>query len=121
MSIWNGHKFPSDICPFQTDICPFQIDICPFRMDTNSKLTYNSITFNIIQFAPVDVEDPCYVTSMTPKDVVYFYGTVTKVGSLAQVINVTCSHFRIISLDLLSVSHNFTYVTAIGTIANPIN
>ena len=43
MSVRNGHKFWSDICPFRTDICSFGIDICPFRTDINSDLTYNNI------------------------------------------------------------------------------
>jgi len=50
-----------------------------------SKTSENeNITFNIIQFIPVDAEDPCYVTSLAPKDVVYFYGTVTNVDTSAQ-------------------------------------
>jgi len=87
-----------------------------------SKTSENeSITFNIIQFTPVDVEDPCYVTSMTPKDVIYFYGMVTKVDSSTQEINVTCSHSRKISLDPSSIPHDFTYVTAVGTIPSKPN
>ena len=55
---------------------------------TSETSEIESIMFNIVQFIPVDVEDPCYVTSMAPKDVVYFYGTgrdgtVTKVDSPA--------------------------------------
>jgi hypothetical protein len=80
-----------------------------------------NITFNIVQFFPVDVETPCYVTSLAPKDVIYFYGTVTNVDSSTQTINVTCSHSRKISLDPSSLPHDFTYVTAVGTIAGKPN
>jgi len=58
---------------------------------------------------------------MAPKDVVYFYGTVTKVDSSTQTINITCSHSRKISLDPSSIPHDFTYVTAVGTIASKPN
>ncbi|CAG8622988.1 2702_t:CDS:1 [Paraglomus brasilianum] len=58
-----------------------------------SKTSKNeSITFTIIQFIPVDAEDTCYVTSLVPKNVVYFYGTVTR--WIRQ-----HSHSRKISLD----------------------
>jgi len=39
----------------------------------------------------------------------------------AQAINVTCSHSRKISLDPSSIPHDFTYVTAVGTIASKPN
>jgi len=87
-----------------------------------SKTSENeNITFHIIQFIPIDVEDPCYVTPMAPKDVVYFYGTVTKVDSSTQTINITCSHSRKISLDPSFIPYDFTYVTAIGTISSKPN
>ena len=87
-----------------------------------SKTSENeSITFNITQFIPIDVEDPCYVISLAPEDVVYFYGIVTKVDSSTQTINVTCSHSRKILLAPSSIPQDFTYVTAVGTVVSKPN
>src|SRR5437899_1323173 len=49
-----------------------------------------TITFNILQFVPVDVEVPYHVTPLSPKDIVYLHGSVTHVVSSAQTINITC-------------------------------
>ena len=80
-----------------------------------------NITFNITQFVPIDAEAPCYVVSLAPKDIIYFHGTVTNVDSSTQTMNVTCSHSRKIFLNPSSIPHDFTYVTAIGTISGKPN
>ena len=79
-----------------TQLTEFMVGMGIIKLKTSEN---ENITFYIIQFIPVNVEDPCYVTPMAPKDVVYFHGTVTKVDSSTQTINITCSHSRKISLD----------------------
>src|SRR5438128_1282916 len=78
-----------------------------------------TITFNIVQFLPIDAETPCHVTPLSSKDVVYFHGSVTNVDSSTQTINITCCHSRKILMDASSLPHDFTYVTAIGTVVAP--
>ena len=73
-----------------------------------------TITFNILQFIPVDVEVPWHVTPLSPNDVVYLHGSVTHVDSSAQTINITCYHTKKTS----SLPHDFTYVTAVRTITD---
>ena len=76
-----------------------------------------NITFNILQFIPVDVETPSHCVPISPNDVIYFYGTVTNVNSSTRTISVTCHHTQKILLDPSAVPHDFTHVTAVGTVA----
>ncbi|CAG8474976.1 7241_t:CDS:2 [Paraglomus brasilianum] len=58
-----------------------------------SKTSENeSITFNIIQFIPVDAEDPCYVTSkisLDPSSIPHDFTYVTAIGAIASKPNIT--------------------------------
>lgn len=80
-----------------------------------------NITFEILQFIPVDVEVPCHCVPISPKDVIYFYGTVTNVNSSTQTISITCHHTQKILLDPSAIPHDFTHVTAVGTVTGAPN
>src|SRR6185437_10976584 len=86
MSIWNGHKFPSDICPF--------------GMDINSKRTYNSI--NLLTSI---LNSRCYTSSLllrTPFSVLNIRSYNRNLFKL------NTSHASLISRQDITTKHRWT-------------
>ena len=57
-----------------------------------SKLSGNTnLTFKIQQFLPIEPDTPSDFTHFPPQDIIYFYGSVTKVDSATQTIEIHVS------------------------------
>jgi len=57
-----------------------------------SKLSGNTnLTFKIQQFLPIEPDTPSNFTHFPPQDIIYFYGSVTKVDSATQTIEIHVS------------------------------
>ena len=75
-----------------------------------SKLSANTnLTFKIQQFLPTDPNAQSNCTDLSPQDIIYFHGSVTKIDSTTQTINVLCLHTKKLPITTSDNITDFTY------------
>ena len=83
----------------------------------NSKLSGDAtLTFKIQQFLPIEPDTPSNFTNFSPQDIIYFHGSVTKIDSATQTIDISCFHTKKLPINSPNPLNDFTYITAIGSV-----